>query len=125
MKKEKNYIYYREILHKITIGLLIVAVLFSIASIFYMKKDSEDGVLLLFNSILYIILYIILICNKKKNTNFVGVFGIVTGGLMIFILKSNKSLFGIIYSLLGVFYIIYSLKYLKKLEAGQATLKKK
>jgi len=122
VKKEKNAIYYRGLLHKDTIILLIVAILFAIANIFFIANKTDAAVPIFLKSILFIIFYIILLCNKKENAKFVGILAIVTGGLMIITSLSDGSLFGIVYFLLGLFYIIHSIMYLVKLKKEPSVL---
>ena len=64
MKKEKNLSYYRNLLHKDGIALLVVAVIFTIVSFLFMLQDGYSGDLsvpIFLKSIMFIVLY------KSKN----------------------------------------------------------
>lgn len=117
MKKEKNINYYRSLLHKDSIALLVIAIIFSI--ILVSLSFSEDSVPPFLVSIIVAIVSIILICNKKKNKKFIGVLGVITSCLMILnFAVEDKSTFGFIYFFLGIFYLIHSILYLKKLSVN-------
>lgn len=116
MKNEKNINYYRNLLHKDSIALLIIAVIFIILNLMFMAGGIDDAVPIFLKSIMFAIFSIILICNKKEIKKFVGVLSITTGCLMILTSIGDGSLFGLVYLLLGIFLIVHSIKYLKKLK---------
>ena len=121
MNNEKNINYYRILLHKDNIVLLVIAIIFSI--ILVSLSFSEESVPPFLVSIMVAIVSIILICNKKKNKKFVGILGIITSCIMIlnFVLE-DRSTFGFIYLFLGIFYLIHSILYLIKLKYFSANL---
>lgn len=105
----KDINYYRTLLHKDTILLLFVTAISGVVSFLF----QDFGVF--FSSIIYMIFLIILLCNKKQVKSFIGVIAIIISGLMIIISITGSSLFDIIYLVLGIFYLIHAIKYLKKL----------
>lgn len=117
MKKEKNLSYYRNLLHKDGIALLVVAVIFTIASFLFMLQDGYSGDLsvpIFLKSIMFIVLSAILVCNKKETKKFIGILTIIISCLMILTSIGDGSLFGIVYFLLGIFLGIHSILYLIK-----------
>lgn len=114
MKKEKDINYYRSLLHKDSIVLLVIAVVFTIVNILFMGNDYDEAVPIILKSIMFIIISIIIICNKKEIKKFVGTLSIITSCLMILTSIGDSSLFGIVYLLLGIFLGIHSILYLKK-----------
>lgn len=115
MKKEKNVNYYRSLLHKDSIALLVIAIIFTIANVLFMGKGYDEAVPIFLKSIMFAIFSIILICNKKETKKFIGIFTIIISCLMILTSIGDGSLFGIVYFLLGIFLGIHSILYLKKL----------
>ena len=100
MKKEKNLSYYRNLLHKDGIALLVVAVIFTIASFLFMLQDGYSGDLsvpIFLKSIMFIVLSAILVCNKKETKKFIGILTIIISCLMILTSIGDGSLFGIVY----------------------------
>lgn len=121
MNQEKENLkganYYRKMLHYDTIVLLIISVLFAIAGAYFIAKvNSEDSVPILLKSILFIIFEVIVLINKKEVNKSIGVLSIINGILMVITSIGDGSLFGIVYLLLGIFYIIHSAIYLNKLK---------
>lgn len=117
IQNTKGVNYYRKLLHYDTIVLLIVSILFVILSaIFIEKTNSEDSVQILLKSILFIIFEIIILVNKKEISKSVGILAVVNGALMVLTSIGDGSLFGIVYLLLGMLYIIHSAIYLNKLK---------
>lgn len=117
MKKEKNLSYYRNLLHKDGVVLLVVAVIFTIASFLFMLQDGYSGDLsvpIFLKSIMFIVLSAILVCNKKETKKFIGILTIIISCLMILTSIGDGSLFGIVYFLLGIFLGIHSILYLIK-----------
>lgn len=114
MKKEKDINYYRSLLHKDSIALLIVAIISTIINLLFMGKGHDEAVLIFLKSIMFIIISIIIICNKKEIKKFIGTLSIITGCLMILTSIGDGSLFGIVYFLLGIFLGVHSFFYLKK-----------
>lgn len=114
MKKEKDINYYRSLLHKDNIVLLVIAVVFTIINILFMGNDYDEAVPIILKSIMFIIISIIIICNKKEIKKFVGTLSMITSCLMILTSIGDSSLFGIVYLLLGIFLGIHSILYLKK-----------
>lgn len=113
----KDVNYYRKMLHKDSIVLLVVAIIFAIINIILISGYENEAIPLFLKSILFSIFLIIIICNKKENKSFIGVLAIITGSLMMLTtIIGDTSLFGIVYFLLGLFYIIHSIIYLKKLK---------
>ncbi len=110
MKNEKNINYYRNLLHKDSVVLLVVASIVAILNLLFMEFS------IFFKSALFIVFYIILLCNKKENVPFVGVLAIITGCLMIITSLFGVSIFDIIYILLGILYVVHSIIYLNKLK---------
>lgn len=113
MKKEKNINYYRSLLHKDSIALLIVAIIFIII-ILCMGSVSDESSLIFLKSNMFMIISIIIICNKKETKKFIGTLSIITACLMVLTSIGDGSLFGIVYFLLGVFLGIHSILYLIK-----------
>lgn len=113
MKKEKNTNYYRSLLHKDSIALLIVAIIFIII-ILCMGSVSDESSLIFLKSNMFMIISIIIICNKKETKKFIGTLSIITACLMVLTSIGDGSLFGIVYFLLGVFLGIHSILYLIK-----------
>lgn len=117
MKKEKNLSYYRNLLHKDGIALLVVAVIFTIVSFLFMLQDGYSGDLsvpIFLKSIMFIVLSAILVCNKKETKKFIGILTIIISCLMLLTSIGDGSLFGIVYFLLGIFLGIHSILYLIK-----------
>lgn len=117
MKKEKNLSYYRNLLHKDGIALLVVAVIFTIVSFLFMLQDGYSGDLsvpIFLKSIMFIVLSAILVCNKKETKKFIGILTIIISCLMLLTSIGDGSLFGIVYFLLGIFFGIHSILYLIK-----------
>lgn len=114
MKKEKNLSYYRNLLHKDGIALLVVAVIFTIASFLFRKYSGDLSVPIFLKSIMFIVLSAILVCNKKETKKFIGILTIIISCLMILTSIGDGSLFGIVYFLLGIFLGIHSILYLIK-----------
>ncbi len=114
MKKEKSLNYYRGLLHKDAITLLIVAVIFTIISILFMENGSDDAVPIFLKSVMFVVLSAILVCNKKEAKKFIGILTIIISCLMILTSVGDGSLFGIVYFLLGIFLEIHSILYLIK-----------
>jgi len=113
MKKEKNINYYRSLLHKDSIALLIVAIIFIII-ILCMGSVSDESSLIFLKSNMFMIISIIIICNKKETKKFIGTLSIITACLMVLTSIGDGSLFGIVYFLLGIFLGIHSILYLIK-----------
>lgn len=121
MNKEKNINYYRNLLYKDSIALLVIAIIFSI--ILVSLSFSEESVPPFLISIIVVIISIILICNKKKNKKFVEILVIITSCIMVLNFAiEDKSIFGFIYFFLGIFYLIYSILYLIKLKSFSGNL---
>ncbi len=121
MKQEKENIknanYYHKMLHNDTIVLLIISILFAMASIYFISKSNNEYLVPVFlKSILFIILDIIILTKKNKLTKSVGVLAIINGLLTVATSILDRSLFGIIYILLGIFYTIHAIIYLSKLK---------
>lgn len=116
MKKQKNVNYYRDLLHKDSITLLVIAIIFAIASFTFIGGGTDEAVPIFLKSIMFAIFSIILICNKKETKKFVGVLTIITSCLMILTSIGDSSLFGVVYFLLGIFLMIHSILYLRKLK---------
>ncbi len=114
MKKEKDIFYYRNLLHKDGIGLLIIAIIFTIVNVLFMGQGYDEAVPIFLKSIIFIVFSIILISNKKEITKHVSSLAIVISGLMILTSIGDGSLFGIVYLLLGIFIGIHSILYLQK-----------
>lgn len=114
MKKEKNINYYRSLLHKDCIALLIVAIIFTIINLLFIGNGYEGAVPIFLKSIMFIIISIIIIFNKKETKKFIGILSIITSSLMVLTSIGDGSLFGIIYFLLGIFLGVHSFLYLKK-----------
>lgn len=114
MKKEKNINYYRSLLHKDSIALLIVAIIFTIINLLFMGNGYDEAVPIFLKSIMFIIISIIIICNKKEIKKFIGTLSIITSCLMVLTSIGDGSLFGIVYFLLGIFLGVHSFFYLKK-----------
>lgn len=114
MKKEKDINYYRNLLHKDSIALLIVAIIFTIINLLFMGNGYDEAVPIFLKSIMFIIISIIIICNKKEIKKFVGTLSIITSCLMVLTSIGDGTLFGIVYFLLGIFLGIHSILYLKK-----------
>lgn len=106
---DKDVYYYRTLLHKDTILLLVITAISAVISFLF----QAFGIFL--SSIIYAIFLIIVLCNKKENKPFVGVIAIIISILMIIISITGSSLFDIIYIILGIFYLIHAISYLKKL----------
>lgn len=113
-KRERDVIYYRNLLHKDGIALLIIAIIFTIVNVLFMVQGYGEAVPIFLKSIIFIVFSIILISNKKEITKHVGSLTIVISGLMMLTSIGDGSLFGIVYFLLGIFLAIHSLSYLKK-----------
>ena len=113
-KKEKDILYYRNLLHKDGIGLLIIAIIFTIINVLFMGQGYNEAVPIFLKSIIFIVFSIILISNKKETTKHVGSVAIVISGLMILTSIGDVSLFGIVYFLLGIFTGIHAISYLQK-----------
>lgn len=105
----KDVYYYRTLLHKDTILLLVVTAITAVVSFLF----QSFGIFL--SSIIYAIFLIILLCNKKENKTFIGVIAIIISSLMIIISITGSSLFDIMYIIFGIIYLIHAIKYLKKL----------
>lgn len=117
MKEEKNAIYYRKLLHYDTVVMLIVSILFAILGVYFISKtNNEDSVPVVLKSIVFIVFEIIILLNKNENTKTIGILAILTGALMSLFSIGDWSLFGIVYLLLGVFYLIHSIIYITKLK---------
>lgn len=114
MKKEKNVNYYRNLLHKDSIALLVIAIIFTIANVLFMGEGYDEAVPIFLKSIIFAIFSIILICNKKEMKKFIGNLTIIMSCLMILTSIGDGSLFGVVYFLLGIFLLIHSISYLKK-----------
>lgn len=114
MKKEKNVNYYRSLLHKDSITLLVIAIIFTIINILFMGNGYDEAVPIFLKSIVFIIISIIIICNKREMKKFIGILSIITSCLMMLTSIGDGSLFGIVYFLLGIFLGIHSFLYLKK-----------
>ena len=110
MKKNKDLSYYRKMLYSDTIVLLVLAIIFGMAGLFM------GGVGVFVKSALFIVFFVILIFNKDENKPFVGVLSIIVGALMLLTSLGDGSLFGVVYFLLSIFYIIHSIIYLVKLK---------
>ena len=117
MKKEKNIIYYCKLLHYDTIAMLIISILFAALGIYLISKtNSEDSVPVVLKSIIFIIFEIIILANKKEPTRTMGVLAILLSILMLLFSLGDLSLFGIVYLLIGIFYLIHSICYMTKLK---------
>lgn len=116
MKKEKNINYYRSLLHKDSITLLVIAIIFVIANFIFIDGGTEEAVPIFLKSIMFAIFSIIVICNRKETKKFIGVLTIITSCLMILTSIGDWSLFGVVYFLLGIFLITHSILYLRKLK---------
>lgn len=114
MKKEKNINYYRDLLHKDSVALLIVAIVFTIVNIWFIGKGEEDAIPIFLKSIMFILFSTIILCNKKETKKFVGILSLVTSCLMILTSIGDGSAFGLIYILLGLLLIAHSILYLTK-----------
>lgn len=101
---------YRKMIHTDSIVLLVLSI---IAIIFGLFVGGDHGYELFLRSLIYFIGFIIIIANKKEIKKFVGTFAIVIASIMILLSIFSLSLFDVAYLILGIFYIIHSIKYLK------------
>lgn len=116
MNKQKDLNYYRGLLHKDSVVLLVISIIFIIIILLFVKSGNVDdkiGIIFL-KSVLITIFSIILICNKKETKKFIGILTIIVSCLMMLTSIGDGSLFGIVYFILGIFLIIHSILYLKK-----------
>ncbi len=118
MKKTKDITYYRNMLHKENIILLIISVIFIIVNFLYISKGIEKAIPIFLKSILFLIFSILIISNKKENKKFIGNLNIIISSLMI-ITSVDGSLFSVMYFLLGIFIIMHSILYLKQLKQSR------
>lgn len=123
MEKEKNVDYYRNVLHKDSITILVLSLITAILLILLGDDNFGDAeVVMFFKSILFIIFSIILFRNTKENSLFIGRFSIVTGGMMMITSFRGGSVFDIVYLLFGFFSIIHAIIYLVKLRQASTFL---
>ena len=111
----KNFKYYKKLLVKDTIALLIMSGI----GIIIGSIGSMD---LFMSCCLYTIFCIIMLYQSKENKKFIGDFAIIIASIIIVISLIGSSLLSIVFIILGIFYIIHAIKYKRylKIESNQS-----
>jgi len=107
---------YRKNLHNDSQIILIISIVSAIMPIIL---DSSEGIPIFLKAVLFLVMTGISISQKKQVKSFVGIYAIFTGLLMIITSIKISTPFDLIYLLLGIFYIIHAIKYLKELKKHQ------
>lgn len=122
---EKNINYYRKNLHNDSIVLLVFAGISIIVSIIFMLNDSYDLIPTFLKSIILIIMSAIIVSNRNKTKMFVGVLSIISAVIMIITSIMFQSIFDIAYIILGIIYLIHSIKYINIFKKSETYIEDK